>query len=285
MITFFQAIVLGLVQGVTELFPVSSLGHSVLLPGLLGWNINQNAEGFLEFLVATHLATALVLFAIYFKDWVRIIKGMIRSFVAREIKDSDPDAKLGWLLVMSTIPAGIIGLLLKDQITGSFLSPRSAAFFLMMNGILLFLAERLRKNARIAETTGNNDVRIAGKLSWWQAVKIGLLQVLALIPGFSRTGSTLAGGLLSGLSHEDSLRYSFLLATPIIGAAALLELPPLISSGGMSLIGVTIVGAITAAGAAWFSVKFLTRYFKTKTLTPFAIYCLAVGIVGLFLLR
>jgi undecaprenyl-diphosphatase len=292
MITIFQAIILGLTQGITELFPISSLGHSVLIPGLFGWNINQNAESFLEFLVATHLATAIVLFIIYFKDWVRIIKGIFRSLAAREISDADPDAKLGWLLVMSTIPAGILGLLLKDQITGSFLSPQSAAFFLMLNGFLLLLAEwlRTRANRRAGapvppESTENNDSRLASKLSFWQSFKVGILQILALLPGFSRTGSTLAGGLMVGLSHEDSLRYSFLLATPIIGAAALLEIPPLLTSGNTALIEVSVVGAIAAAFAAWFAVKFLTRYFKTKTLTPFAIYCIAIGIVSLAILR
>jgi undecaprenyl-diphosphatase len=286
MLTFFQAIILGLTQGVTELFPISSLGHSVLLPGLFGWNISQNSETFLEFLVATHLATAIVLFIIYFKDWVRIVKGIFRSLVAREINNADPDAKLGWLLIVSTIPAGIIGLLLKDQITGSLLSPQSAAFFLMLNGLLLLLAEWLRKRATLpTESLQNNDTRIAHRLSFWQATKVGLLQILALLPGFSRTGSTLAGGLMVGLSHEDSLRYSFLLATPIIGAAALLEVPPLLTSGNSTLIEVSLAGAIAAAFAAWFAVKFLTRYFKTNNLTPFALYCLAVGIVSLIILR
>ncbi|HUC31318.1 MAG TPA: undecaprenyl-diphosphate phosphatase, partial [Candidatus Paceibacterota bacterium] len=219
----------------------------------------------------------------------------IRSFIAREIKASDTDAKLGWLLVVSTIPAGIIGLLLKDQITGSFLSPQSAAIFLALNGLLLLLAERLRKRAKTSaaaantqtplESVENNDTRIAKQLSFWQSFKVGILQVLALIPGFSRTGSTLAGGLMVGLSHEDSLRYSFLLATPIIGAAALLELPPLLTSGNSALITVSVAGAAAAAIAAWCSVKFLTRYFKTNNLTPFAIYCLAVGIVSLIILR
>jgi undecaprenyl-diphosphatase len=295
--SFFQAIILGLTQGITELFPISSLGHSVLLPGLLGWKLSQNSETFLEFLVATHLATAIVLFVIYFKDWVRIVKGIFRSLATREISDTDPDAKLGWLLVVSTIPAGIIGLLLKDQITGSLLSPQSAAFFLMLNGLLLLLAEWLRKRAaRHADATAaatsmpveslqNNDTRIAHRLSFWQAIKVGLLQILALIPGFSRTGSTLAGGLMVGLSHEDSLRYSFLLATPIIGAAALLEVPALLTSGNNALIEVSLAGAIAAAFAAWFAVKFLTRYFKTNTLTPFAVYCLAIGIVSLIVLR
>ena len=293
MLTLLQAIILGLAQGITELFPISSLGHTVLLPGLFGWNINQNAETFLEFLVATHLATATVLFVIYFKDWVRIIKGIFRSLARREISDADPDAKLGWLLIVSTIPAGIIGLLLKDQITGWFLLPASAAFFLMLNGVLLLLAEWLRKRAvaragaaaSTTESLQNNDARIAHRLSFWQATKVGLLQVLALIPGFSRTGSTLAGGLMVGLSHEDSLRYSFLLATPIIGAAALLEIPPLLTSGGSALIEVSLAGAIAAAFAAWFAVKFLTRYFKTNNLTPFAIYCIAIGIVSLLILR
>jgi len=295
MLTLFQAIILGLTQGITELFPISSLGHSVLLPGLLGWNISQNSETFLEFLVATHLATAIVLFIIYFKDWVRIAKGIFRSLVAREISDADPDAKLGWLLVVSTIPAGIIGLLLKDQITGSLLSPQSAAFFLMLNGLLLLLAEWLRKRAARRGTTvaaalpterlQNNDTRIAHRLSFWQATKVGLLQILALIPGFSRTGSTLAGGLMVGLSHEDSLRYSFLLATPIIGAAAMLEIPALLSSGNTALIQVSLAGAIAAAFAAWFAIKFLTRYFKTNTLTPFAIYCVAIGILSLIIIR
>ncbi len=299
MLTFFQAIVLGLTQGITELFPVSSLGHSVLIPGLLGWNIDQNSEAFLEFLVATHLATAIVLFVIYFKDWVRIVRGIFRSLAAREISDADPDAKLGWLLVVSTIPAGIIGLLLKDQITGTLLSPISAAIFLTLNGLLLLLAEWLRKraarrgatnatattSAMPTESLRNNDTRIAHQLSFWQSFKVGILQVLALIPGFSRTGSTLAGGLMVGLSHEDSLRYSFLLATPIIGAAALVEIPPLLSSGGSALIEVSLAGAIAAAFAAWFAVKFLTRYFKTNTLTPFAVYCIAIGIVSLIILR
>jgi undecaprenyl-diphosphatase len=286
MLSFSQAIILGLTQGITELFPISSLGHSVLLPGLLRWNIDQNSETFLEFLVATHLATATVLFIIYFKDWVRIVKGLFRSLAAREISDADPDAKLGWLLVMSTIPAGVIGLLLKDQITGNLLSPLSAALFLSLNGLLLLLAEWLRKRAaQPAENLKNNDTRIAHRLSFWQSFKVGILQVLALIPGFSRTGSTLAGGLMVGLSHEDSLRYSFLLATPIIGAAALLEIPALLTSGNAALIEVSLAGAAAAALAAWFAVKFLTRYFKTNTLTPFAVYCLAVGIISLVILR
>jgi len=294
MISLSQAIIIGLAQGITELFPISSLGHSVILPGLFGWNINQNAAAFLTFLVATHFATALVLLAIYRKDWWRIIQGIFRSLKNREVGDADPDAKLGWLLVVSTIPAGIIGLLLKDQITGFFLSPHSAALFLVLNGILLWAAELLRRKAKPAANGGeiaaateaaDADRRIAAELSWWQSTKVGLMQILALIPGFSRTGSTLAGSLMVGLSHEDALRYSFLLATPIIGAAAALELPPLIATASAQTLAITFAGAAAAAIAAYASVKFLVRYFKTKTLTPFAIYCAAVGILGLIFLR
>jgi undecaprenyl-diphosphatase len=295
MLSFFQAIVLGLVQGITELFPVSSLGHSVLLPGLLGWNINQNANDFLTFLVTTHLATALVLFFIYWKDWVRIVRGIFRSLAEREISIADPYARLGWLLIIATIPAGIAGVLFETEVQKLFVAPTNAAIFLILNGTLLYAAERLRrravgtrqiaKNERVDSTTPDIDQRIASELSWAQSVKIGFLQVISLIPGFSRTGSTLAGGLLVGLSHEDALRFSFLLATPIIGGAALLKLPPLLASGNSAMIATAAVGATAAAIAAYFSAKFLAQYFKTKTLTPFAIYCVAIGALGLLILR
>jgi undecaprenyl-diphosphatase len=285
MISFTQAIVIGITQGITELFPVSSLGHSVLLPGLFGWDINQNANAFLTFLIATHFATALVLLGIYRKDWWRIIKGIFRSLKEREIREDDPDAKLGWLLALSTIPAGIVGLLLKDYITGFFLSPRSAAIFLIANGALLLLAERLRRRAKLSTSEmPDGDKRIAKELSWLQSIKIGFMQVIALIPGFSRTGSTLAGSLMAGLSHEDALRYSFLLATPIIGAAAALELPPLIATADARTLLVTLTGSLAAGITAYFSAKFLANYFKTKTLTPFALYCAAIGVLGLLLL-
>jgi undecaprenyl-diphosphatase len=283
MISLAQAIILGAIQGITELFPISSLGHSVLIPGLFGWSINQNAGSFLEFLVATHFATALVLLLIYRSDWIRIISGMLRSLKEREIKSSDADARLGWLLALSTVPAGFLGLILEDRIKNLFLSPVSAAFFLTLNGLLLFSAEFLRKKARKADTTRDPDKRIAAEMTWWQSLKIGLLQVIALIPGFSRTGSTIAGGLVVGLSHEDALRYSFLLATPIIGAAALLELPGLIVSGSPTTLGIAAAGCVSAAVAAYASVKFLVKYFKTKNLTPFAIYCLAFGIISLII--
>ena len=275
MISYPQAIIFGLIQGVTELFPISSLGHSVILPKLFSWNINQKDPFFLTFLVATHAATSIVLFIFFWKDWKRIIFGLIRSLKEREIKETDVDAKLGWLLIIATIPAGILGLLFEEQLKTLFASPKLVAFILIFNGVLLLGAEILRRKKKEQPLIGSNK-RIA-KLSFAQAIKVGIMQCLALIPGFSRTGATITGSLLVGLSHEDAARYSFLLATPIIGAAAFLKLPELNTQGESAFIGQALVGAIFAAFAAYLSVRFLIKYFETKTLTPFAVYCIALG--------
>ena len=285
MLSYFQAIILGAIQGITELFPISSLGHSVMLPSVLGWNINQNDNFFLIFLVATHLATAIVLFGFFFKDWMLIIKGVLRSLKMRVIDQTDTYAKLGWLIIISSIPAGILGLLLEEKLKILFASPRSVAVFLILNGFLLYGAELLRKRVKVTQNT-HSDEHIA-RISWKQAVKVGLAQCLALIPGFSRTGSTIGGGLLIGLNHEDAARFSFLLATPIILAAALLKLPELLIKSNINIIGPILVGSVVAGIAAYFSIRFLTKYFKTKKLTPFAIYCVTLGIVIslLFLFR
>src|ERR671938_1728052 len=217
-ISYVQAIVLGLVQGAAELFPISSLGHSVILPRLLGWDIHQNDDYFLTFLVATHLATALVLLGFFWRDWVRIVKGLGRSLRDRGIDERDVDAKLGWLLVVGTIPAGILGLLLEHKLRSIFASPRSAAFFLMLNGAVLFGAELLRRRA--PQTTEDDDARIARQVGWRDSTLVGTAQAIALVPGFSRSGATMGGGLVVGLSHKDAARFAFVLATPIIGAAA-----------------------------------------------------------------
>ncbi len=283
MIGYGQAIILGLLQGFSELFPISSLGHSVILPRLLGWDIHQNDAFFITFLVATHLATALVLLGFFWKDWVRIVKGLGRSLRDRQIAPDDADAKLGWLLVVGTIPAGVLGLLLEHPLRSLFASPASAAFFLMINGVLLYGAERLRRRAPAREV-GDSDERIADRLSFREAVGVGTAQALALIPGISRTGVTMAGGLVAGLSHEDAARYSFLLATPIIGAAALLKVPELFGEQGNGVRGPAFVAALCAAFTAYLSVKFLLKYFETQRLTPFAIYCVVVGgAVSIFL--
>lgn len=272
--TYLQAIILGLVQGISELFPISSLGHSVILPRLLGWSINQSAPFFLSFLVATHLATAVVLFCFFWRDWMNIIKALGRSLVRREIKVDDYYAKLGWLLVLGTIPAGILGLLFQDKLQTLFASARAAAGFLILNGVLLYGAELLRRRSDAARQGQPSYERIA-KLTWRQGFFIGVSQTIALIPGFSRSGSTMAGGLLAGLSHEDAARFSFLLATPIIAAAAVLKLPSL----NGSQFGITIAGAACAALAAYFSVTFLLKFFKTNKITPLAAYCFFAGII------
>jgi undecaprenyl-diphosphatase len=288
MISIFQAIIIGVIQGFTELFPISSLGHSVVIPKLLHWNLNQNQPSFLTFLVATHLATAIVLFLFFYAEWVLIIKGIARSLRDKQIKKDDKYARLGWLIVVSTIPAGLIGLLFKDSISKLFASAKIAAFFLIVNGFILLLAEKLRKSKKetSTETSEGSDSQIAKKLNWPRSILIGICQSFALIPGISRSGASMAGGLAFGLDNYSAARFSFLLATPVIGAAALLELPSLFSNSYSSIRPAIIIGAFCAAISAFISVKFLVKYFKTKTLTPFAIYCLAGGIIySIFLFR
>jgi undecaprenyl-diphosphatase len=278
-ISYFQAVVLGLVQGVAEPFPISSLGHGVVLPRLAGWDIHQNDPFFLTFLVATHLATALVLLGFFWKDWVRIAKGLWRSLQLREIREDDIDARLGWLLVVGTIPAGLIGLLLEKPLRSLFASAAVAAIFLIVNGVALLLFERLRKRPpRPGDYLGDGDARIA-KLSWRQAIAVGTSQAAALIPGISRSGFSMGGGLLVGLSNEDAARYSFLLATPIILAAAALKLPELLGSQGNGVRGPALVAGLCAALTTFFAVKFLLRFFQTNRLTPFGIYCIGLGAV------
>jgi undecaprenyl-diphosphatase len=274
-ISYFQGAMLGLLQGVSELFPVSSLGHSVILPKLVGWNIHQNDKFFITFLVATHLATAIVLLLFFWRDWWRILKGLGRSLRERRIAADDADAKLGWLLVVGTIPAGILGLLLESKLRSVFASPQSAAIFLCCNGLLLYGAELLRRRA--PQVSEDDDTRIARQVGWRDATLVGTAQALALIPGFSRSGATMAGGLLVGLSHKDAARFAFLLATPIIGAAAVLKLPELAGKEGSGVRGPALVGAMCAAVTAFLAVKFLMRYFETNTLVPFAVYCCAAG--------
>lgn len=284
MLTLRQSLALGILQGISELFPISSLGHSIILPALLGWAIDRQANYFLTFLVATHFATAIVLFLFYWHDWVRIIRSTLASIWHRSI--ADPDARLGWLLIIGTVPAGMLGLLFEKQLEKLFISPSYVASFLALNGALLYIAELLRTRARVvAGIIEDPDQRLAAEVSWWQSAKVGVMQVLALLPGFSRTGSTLAGGLMVGLAHEDALRFSFLLATPIIGAAAALKLPALFVSGGAAAIKGALVGAAGAVIASYFSVRFLTRYFKTRTLTPFAVYCALFGLLSLMFIR
>jgi undecaprenyl-diphosphatase len=261
-ISYFQAVVLGLLQGFAELFPISSLGHSVILPRLLGWNIHQDDKYFIAFLVATHLATAIVLLVFFGRDWIRILTGMWRSLVERDISPENPEARLGWLVVVATIPAGILGLLLQDKLQSVFASARSAAFFLILNGFMLYGAELLRRRAPgVPEGDSDDDVRIVKRVGWLEALGVGAAQAIALIPGFSRSGASMGGSLLAGLSNEDSARFAFLLGPD-----------------GNGVRGPAIAASLCAAVTAYLSVRFLMRYFETNRLTPFAIYCVIAGV-------
>jgi undecaprenyl-diphosphatase len=276
-ISYLQALILGALQGLSEPFPISSLGHAVLLPKLLGWDIHQNDDYFLTFLVATHCATALVLFLFFLDDWKRIWFGFVRSVKGRSTP-RDLDARLAWVIIIGTIPAGILGLALEHKLRSLFASPTSAAIFLTINGLLLLAVERFRRRPpRPGDGEGDGDERIA-KLGFRQALGIGAAQALALIPGISRSGVTMGGGLLAGLSNEDAARYAFLLATPVIAAAGLLKLPELFGSAGDGVRGQSLVGAIAAAITTWAAVKFLLKYFETSRLTPFGYYCVGAGI-------
>ncbi len=280
MLTYLQAIILGLLQGVSELFPVSSLGHSVILPKLLGWNLETGPSSpFLTFLVATHLATSLVLLGFFWKDWVRIVKAMGRSFIARQIREDDVPGRTGWLVMVGTIPAGVLGVLFEQPLRAMFTNAKIAAWFLIANGIMLFGAEMLRRQADNAPLGEDPDAGIS-KMSWFKALGIGAAQAIALIPGFSRSGASMGGGLLAGLNNEDSARFSFLLATPIILAAALLKLPELFLPINQPLLGPAAVGALCSGVAAYLAIRFLMKYFETNRLTPFAIYCAVVGVAS-----
>jgi undecaprenyl-diphosphatase len=288
-LTYFQAIVLGLLQGVSELFPVSSLGHSVILPQLLGWTDVVAAQSasesyFLAFLVGLHVATALALVVFYRTTWARIVRALLSSLRTRRIET--PDERLGWLLVVATIPAGVAGLLLEHTLRVVFAYPLAAAGFLFVNGLILAFGEWVRRRgvARKAiaahATTATGDRRL-DTLEFREAGGVGIAQALALLPGVSRSGITMVAGLARGLDHEDAARFSFLLATPIILAAGLYKLPDLLGPNGDGVRLQVLVGSIAAGLAAYVSVRFLTRYFRLGTLTPFAIYCVVVGVLGI----
>ncbi len=280
MITFFQAIVIGLLQGVTELFPISSLGHSVLLTDLFGWNNllkQQSQEGFfLSFLVILHLATALALLIFYRKEWINITKGFFTSVKKRRAENSYE--KLVWLLIIATIPVGLMGLILEHSLRTQFAKPMAAAVFLTINGFILLAGDRaLKASKKRNDYSLDQTTKNASKLSPAKAIAIGISQVGALFAGISRSGITMVSGLYSGLDHEDAARFSFLLATPIIFAAGIYKLPDFfgpLSAGARPQI---LVGGLAAGIAAYLSVRYLDKYFKDKSLKPFAIYCLAFG--------
>jgi undecaprenyl-diphosphatase len=315
-LTYPQAVVTGALQGVTELFPISSLGHSVLVPALIGgsWkhlvteNSTANSEGspYLAFVVALHVATALALLVFYRQDWVRIIGAFFHTLRTRRVASSTE--RLAWLIVVATIPVGITGLALEHTFRTLFAKPLFAASFLTLNGMILLAGEQLRRTAErrpvpaggsptpapaggtaaASASTGTiapprpglviGEHRRLDTLAYREAGVIGVFQTLALLAGISRSGVTMVAGLLRGLDHEDAAKFSFLLATPVILAAGLLKLPGLAGPVGAHIHGQVLAGAVVAGIAAYLSIRFLTRYFATRTLTPFAIYCLVAGI-------
>jgi undecaprenyl-diphosphatase len=286
-ITYLQAIVIAILQGVSELFPISSLGHSILVPALLGgsWEhlVHQTTEStksspYLAYLVALHVATALALIWFYRRDWVQIVAGFFHTVSKRRIETNYE--RLAWLLIIGTIPVAIIGFVFQHKLRDLFANPLAAAIFLTINGVVLLTAEYLVRRAKQKKRYVRRHL---DTMAYSEAGIIGFFQIFALLAGISRSGVTLVGGLMRGLSHEDALRFSFLLATPVIFAAGLLELPSLAGPAGNGLHGQVIVGMIVAFITAYISIRFLTRYFQTRTLTPFAVYCLVVG--GLCIIR
>lgn len=284
MLTYPQAILLGVLQGVTELFPVSSLGHSVLLPALLGWDgvvaAQSAAESYwLAFLVGLHVATALALLVYYRETWSRLLAALVRTLRTRRVET--PDERLVWLLALATVPAGLVAVLAEHALRVLFARPLAASLFLVANGLLLRGEwARRRGGARGAvaahERTAAGDRRLDA-LGPGEALGIGVAQVLALLPGFSRSGVTMVAGLVRGLDHKDAARFSFLLATPIILAAGLYKIPDLLGPNGDGVRPQVLAGSVAAALAAYASVRFLSRWFRANTLLPFAMYSLVVG--------
>ncbi|HEX4247878.1 MAG TPA: undecaprenyl-diphosphate phosphatase [Pseudonocardia sp.] len=319
-INYLEAIVIGALQGVSELFPVSSLGHSVLFPALVGgqWATDLSMTGtdspYLAVLVAMHVATALALVVFFWSDWVRLIGALLGSVRRRRVRT--PDERLVWLLLLATIPVGLAGLVLEHALRTALGRPVPAAVFLALNGVVLYAAERMRRPRPVAPVTSADDRgdsaaptqviervdpaastqvmdlvdpadpalaadRRLAVLSVREAVLIGATQILALLPGISRSGITIVGGLARGLRHDDAARFAFLLSTPVILAAGVLKVPSLFAPEYHSVLGPALVGSLVAGLCAYVSVRFLTSYFETRTLTPFAVYCVVVGLGSL----
>jgi undecaprenyl-diphosphatase len=322
--SYLQAIVIGIIQGIGELFPISSLGHTVLIPSWFGgsWATLVSQESlpespYLAFVVALHLATALVLLAFYIREWARMASGFVRTLVRRRI-ETDAE-RLAWLIIVATIPVGILGLAFEHQFRVLFAKPLAAAFFLAVNGLILLAGEAFRRrNVRLAVAAGVPAAEIPAApsplattpaaeqpasaarfrdeaivpmdaaaerelagIGWLSSGLIGAAQALALLAGISREGIAMVGGLFRGLNNENALRFSFLLSTPVIFAAGILKVGDLTGPLGAGIRGPVLAGALAAAGSSLFAIVFLSRYFKTRTLVPFAVYCLVFGGVSM----
>ncbi len=276
--TFAQAILLAILQGVSELFPVSSLGHTILVPALLHWTVNRRDPSFLAFIVVLHLGTAIALVIFYRREWIALVRAFVASIVRGRLS-GERNERIAWLLVVGSIPVGILGVYLESPVRNLFGSAAFAAIFLMINALIMFAGEFFRK--RQHEDRSKQYKRLE-KMTWIESLGVGLAQSLALLPGISRSGSSIVAGLAVDLDHEDAARYSFLLATPVIGAAALIEMPRLWA--GAHVVPVqALIGGILAGIAAYLSVAFLTKYFERNDLRPFGWYCLIFGALCLWL--
>jgi undecaprenyl-diphosphatase len=294
MLTYLQAVILGVVQGVTELFPVSSLGHSILIANLFGWHNLSGQETadhspLLTLLIMMHVATAIALIIFYRAQWIRITKGFFRSLKTKQIQH-DSDAKLAWLLIVATVPAGLIGLVFEHALRKQFATAFFAIMFIIINGIMLIKGDKLvskaelnrprrRHGENVDELAATKTARVVSDhLTLGRALLIGVAQVAALFPGISRSGITMLTALRSGLDHQDAARFSFLLATPIILAAGIYKLPEVASSATDGIRGPIIVGSVLSGIFAYLSVRFLDKYFQGKSLRPFGWYCIGLGL-------
>jgi undecaprenyl-diphosphatase len=321
-LTYAEAIVVGLVQGVTELFPVSSLGHNVLIPALIGgsWakdlNVSAQESPYLAFIVGLHVATAIALMAYFWRDWIRIIGGFFSSIRYREVETTDQ--KLAWMIIIATIPVGLTGVIFEHTFRTIFGVPSRAAIFLVVNGAILFAAERFRpRKSREADqqVLAERELELVGasagpgavaashaagqravrkqevaeaiqadrritSFGLVEALIIGSSQILALLAGISRDGVAMSAGMFRGLSREDAARFAFLLATPVILAAGALKIGDLMGPLGNGIRPQVVVGSIISGVGAYLSVRFLMKYFRTRTLTPFAIYCVVFGLAA-----
>jgi undecaprenyl-diphosphatase len=325
-LTYLEAAVVGLVQGISEMFPVSSLGHNVLIPAIIGgsWardlNVSAAESPYLAFVVGLHVATAIALLIYFWRDWVRIIGGFFTSIRDREVRTENQ--KLAWMIILATIPVGIVGLLFEHAFRVIFGKPIIAGAFLAINGLILIAGERYRSQASLAaddtiaaqydaepvpdqelvaasrvparpqarlgtaslrEREQDEAVRADRRLAamtFGQAVTVGSAQILALLAGISRDGVTIVAGMARGLSREDAARFAFLLATPVILAAGALKIPDLLGPLGSGIRGQIILGSVLSGVGAYLSVRFLLRYLRTRTLTPFGIYCLIAGLAS-----